>query len=99
MQQTSTVNLPAFFSIFQTQEHVLRVHKSKITGENTFNGDSFGSEGNQESSNNAKYLFWVVLSDLRPVVLPLDSDIRIFTFFEHCLVFAIFKSLPVGFGS
>ena len=70
-----------------------------MTGETTFNGDSFGSEGNQESSNNAKYLFWVVLSDLRPVVLPLDSDISIFTFFEHCLVFAIFKSLPVGFGS
>ena len=29
---------------------------------------------------------------------PLDREIRIFTFFEHCLIFAIFKPLSVDFG-
>ena len=32
---------------------------SKITGENTFNGDSFETEGNSESSNERKPHVWV----------------------------------------
>ena len=28
---------------------------------------------------------------------PLDCEIRISTFFEHCLGFAVFKPLSVGF--
>ena len=30
----------------QTEEHVLRFDNSKITGENTFNGDHFATETN-----------------------------------------------------
>ena len=44
--QTSTVKLPAIFLRFQTAERVLRVNKSKITDENTLNGDHFEIEGN-----------------------------------------------------
>ena len=54
------MKLPAFFWRFQTEEHVLRV-KSKITGENTFNGDDFEIEGSHESSKDEKTLFWVFL--------------------------------------
>ena len=61
MQQTSTVKLSAFFWRFQTEERVLRVSKSKITGENTFNGDHFEIEGNHESSKDEKTLFGVFL--------------------------------------
>ena len=60
-QQTSTLKLPAFFLRFQTEECVLRVNKSKITGENTFNGNNFDSEGNHGSSKDEKTLFWVFL--------------------------------------
>ena len=61
MQQTSTAKLLAFFLRFQFKEQVLRVNKSKITGENTFNGDHFGVEGNHGSSKGEKILFWVFL--------------------------------------
>ena len=37
------------------------VNKTKSTGENAFNGDHLGTEGNHESSNNEKDLFWVFL--------------------------------------
>ena len=47
-QQTSTVKLPAFNLKFQTQERVLRVNKSEITGENAFNGDLLDTEDNHE---------------------------------------------------
>ena len=60
MQQTNTVKLPAFFRL-QTEERVLKVNKSKIIGENIFNGDHFGTEGNHESSNDEKTLLWVFL--------------------------------------
>ena len=46
---------------FQSEEHVLRVNKSKITGENTFNGDHFEIQGNHESSKDEKTLFCVFL--------------------------------------
>ena len=62
MQQTSTVKLPAFFLRFQIEERILRVNKSKITAENTFNGDHhFEIEGNHGSSKDKKTLFWVFL--------------------------------------
>ena len=48
MQQTSTTKLPAFFQRFKIEEHVLRVNKTKSTGENDFNGDNLGNEGNHE---------------------------------------------------
>ena len=49
--------LPACFLRFQTKECILRVNKSKITGENTFNGDHFELGGNHESSRHEKILF------------------------------------------
>ena len=53
--------ITSFFFIFQTEEWVLRVNKSEITGENTFNGDHFEIEGNHESIKDEKTLFWVFL--------------------------------------
>ena len=35
------MKLPAVFLKFQNKERILRVNKSEITGENTFNGDHF----------------------------------------------------------
>ena len=58
MNQTSTVKKPTFFLRFQTEEGLLRVNKSNITGKNTFNGDHFEIEGNNESSKDGKILFW-----------------------------------------
>ena len=46
---------------FQREEHVRRVNKSEITGENSFNGDHFEIEDNHESSQDEKTLFWVFL--------------------------------------
>ena len=57
MQQTSTAKLLAFFLRFQTEESVLRVNESEITGENTFNGDFFEIEDNYESSKDRKAWF------------------------------------------
>ena len=57
MQQTSPVKLPVFFFRFQTKERVLRVNKTKITGENTFNGYYFEIETNHESSEDEITLF------------------------------------------
>ena len=50
-------NYRHFFQRFQSDDRVLRVSKTRITGENSFNGDHFGTEGNQESSNNKKKPF------------------------------------------
>ena len=44
MPQTSIVEITAFYLIYETEEHVLRVNKSEITGENSFNGDHFEIE-------------------------------------------------------
>ena len=48
MQQSSAAKFPALFLRFQTEEHVLRVNKSKITIENTFNEDHLEIEGKHE---------------------------------------------------
>ena len=61
MQQTSTLNLPVFFLRAQTEGRVLRVNKSKITGENIFNGDHFENEGKHGSIKDEKAFFWLVL--------------------------------------
>ena len=58
-EQTSTEKLQSFFQRFQTEECVLRVNKSQITGENTFNGNHFGTECNHESNDDEKTLFRV----------------------------------------
>ena len=98
-QQTSTAKLPAFFRRFHTEKHVLWVNKTKSAGENAFNGDHLGTEGNHESSNDKKNLFWVFLL-IVTLALTLRPRIdRVYTSFEHSLVFAIFKPLPVGFRS
>ena len=39
----------------------LRVNETKITSQNTFNGDDFGTESNHESNKDEKTLFWVLL--------------------------------------
>ena len=51
------MKLPAFFLRFQTGEPVLRVNKSKTTGENTFNGYYFESQDNHALSKDEKTLF------------------------------------------
>ena len=43
-----------------------RFNKSKITDENTFNGDHFEIEDNHESSKDEKSLFWVFLQICDP---------------------------------
>ena len=45
MQQNSTAKLPAIFLKFQNEEHVPKVDKSNITGEDTFNRNYFEIEG------------------------------------------------------
>ena len=42
--------LPAVFLRFQTKDRVLRVSKSEIASENTFNGDHFEIKGKDKSS-------------------------------------------------
>ena len=46
MQQISTVRLLALCLRFQPQDHVPRVNKSELNGENTFHGDLFETEDN-----------------------------------------------------
>ena len=65
--------LPGFFLRFQTEECVLRVDKSKITGENTSNGDHFEIVGNYESSKDEKTLFWVILQICYPRFNPFNA--------------------------
>ena len=59
--QTSTLKLPAFFWRFETEEHIPRVNKSKITGENPFNADHFEIGGNHEPSKDKETLFLDIL--------------------------------------
>ena len=51
------MKLPAFFFRFQTEERVVRVNKSEITDEDTFNGDLFEIEDNHESRKDKKTWF------------------------------------------
>ena len=53
-EQTSTVKIPVFFFIFQTEEHVPRVNKSDVIGEKAFNEHLFKIEENQESGKDEK---------------------------------------------
>ena len=41
---------------FQTDEHALWISKAKISTENDFNREHFGTEGNHETSNNEENL-------------------------------------------
>ena len=52
-------NYQHFFLRFQAKDQILMVNKSKIAGENTFNGDHFWIEGNPASSKDTKKLFVV----------------------------------------
>ena len=63
-KSTSIVKLLELFLRFQTKEHVLRVNKSEITGENTFNGYHFEIEGNHESSKDKKNFVLSTFADL-----------------------------------
>ena len=56
-QQMNTLKLTITFFRFQIEECVLRVNKSKITGENTFNGDPFQIGDNHGSSKDKKFSF------------------------------------------
>ena len=50
----STVKLQAFYLRFQTAQRVLRVNKSEITGETTFQAHLFEIKDNHESSKDEK---------------------------------------------
>ena len=49
--------ITSIFLRFQTEERILRVNKSEITGENTFNGDLLEIEDNHEWSKEEKTWF------------------------------------------
>ena len=51
MEESSTVKLLAFCLRFQTEELVVKVYKSDITGQNAFRGDLFEIQDNHGSSN------------------------------------------------
>ena len=55
------MKLPVLFGIFQTEECILRVNKSKIPGGNTFIGYHFDIKGNHELSKDKKIFLWVFL--------------------------------------
>ena len=59
--QISILKLLVLYLRLQIEEHILRVNKSKINGENTFNGDHFEIEGNHALRKDEKTLFWVFL--------------------------------------
>ena len=59
-----------FFLRFQTEERVLRAVKSKITDENTFNGDHFEIEVNRDSRKDENTLLWVFLQIWYPCFNP-----------------------------
>ena len=54
MQQTSTVKTAVFFFSFQSEERILKVIKSEITGEHAFNGDLLETEDDTQSSKDEK---------------------------------------------
>ena len=85
MQETILVKLLAFFLRFQTEERVLTVNKSKITGENTFNEDHFEIEINHCFG----YFYRFVTSAL--TLRPRNTYIYIFpALFGVCKFFATF---------
>ena len=65
------MKLPAlFFLKSQTEERILRVNKSEITGENAINGDLLEVEGNHESSKDENTWFLVFLKRFYPRLNP-----------------------------
>ena len=60
-QQTNTTKLPVYFQRFQTKVCTLTVNETKITTENAFSRDDFGTDGSQESRNDKTTLFWIFL--------------------------------------
>ena len=60
-KQSNTLKLLVFLGIFQTKERVLRVNKSNIPGENTFNGYYFDIIGNHELSKDEKTFLLIFL--------------------------------------
>ena len=56
-QKTNIVKLLAFIFRFQAKERVLRVNKSNITCEKTFNGDHFENSTNNGSRKDEKLCF------------------------------------------
>ena len=63
-QENSTLKLAALLLRCQTEERVLKVNKSKITGENTFNRDHFEIECNHRSSKDKKNFVLGIFADL-----------------------------------
>ena len=55
-----------FFQGIQNKEHILRVNKTKSTGEKACNGDYFETKGNHESSNYKIFRFLFFLHILDP---------------------------------
>ena len=51
------LNYRQFFLRFQTEERILRINKSEITGENAFSGDLREIENNHEYSKDEKAWF------------------------------------------
>ena len=93
-QQTSTAKLLAFLSRFQTKEQILWVNKSKITGENTFNGDHFGLKGDHESIKEVKILFGVIFQGFEhPYILYKYTYV-----FRALFRFCNFLANSCGFG-
>ena len=93
-QETSTLKLPACFENFKTEEGVLRVNKSKITRENTFNGGHFDIECNHGSSSYEKTFFWLFLQiwdqcfnpwTAKYVYIRFSSIVWILQFLSHFL--------------
>ena len=65
------MKLPAlFFLKSQTEERILRVNKSEITGENAINGDLLEVEDNHESSKDENTWFLVFLERFYPLLNP-----------------------------
>ena len=62
--------LTDFFSKISNRRVNKRVNKTKSTGENASNRDHLGTEGNHESSNAEKSLFWVFLQICDPRFNP-----------------------------
>ena len=56
-----------------------RFNKSKITGENTFNGDHFEIEDNHESNKDEKSLFWAFCRFVTHALIFTDSAV-VFSF-------------------
>ena len=55
------MKITTFSLRFERKEHVLKVNKSEITGENTFKGDLCETEANHDSSKDEETLFLLFL--------------------------------------